>query len=81
MEIYTNGIGHITKMAAMLLYGKNPSKIFFSRTSGSIAMKRGMYYSGLRPIIVCSNYDPGLTLTYFRPNPDLVALAFVWEKV
>ena len=32
-------LGHMTKMAAMLIYGKNSSKILFSRTSGPIAMK------------------------------------------
>ena len=37
--IYTNGLGHMTKMAATPIYDKNPSKIFFSRTRGPIAMK------------------------------------------
>ena len=31
-KVYINGPGHMTKMAAMPIYGKNPSKIFFSRT-------------------------------------------------
>ena len=35
-------LGHMTKMAAMPIYGKNPSKIFFSRTSRGISMKLGM---------------------------------------
>ena len=35
-------IGHMTKMAAMTIYGKNPSKIFFSRTGGPISTKLGM---------------------------------------
>ena len=30
---------------------------------------------------ICSNYDPGLTLIYFTPRPNLVTKAFVWEKV
>ena len=30
---------------------------------------------------VCSNYDPGLTLTYFMALSNLVPYAFVWEKV
>ena len=38
-KIYTNRLGHMTKMAATPIYGKNPSKIFFSRTNGQIAMK------------------------------------------
>ena len=32
-------LGHMTKMAAMPIYGKNPSKIFFSRTGGPISTK------------------------------------------
>ena len=34
--------GHMTKMAAMPIYGKNPLKIFFPGTSGTISMKLGM---------------------------------------
>ena len=41
-EVYINGPGHMTKMAAMPIYGKNPSKIFFSRTGGPIFTKLGM---------------------------------------
>ena len=29
---------------------------------------------------VCSNDDPGLTLTYFTARSNLVPYAFVWEK-
>ena len=29
-KVYINGPGHMTKMAAMPIYGKTPSKIFFS---------------------------------------------------
>ena len=36
------GPGHMTKMAAMPIYGKNPSKIFFSGTAGPISTKLGM---------------------------------------
>ena len=35
-------LGHITKMAATPIYGKNPSKIFFSRTGRPISTKLGM---------------------------------------
>ena len=31
-KIYTNCIGHMPKMADMPIYGKNPLKIFSSRT-------------------------------------------------
>ena len=29
---------------------------------------------------VCSNDDPGLTLTYFMASSNLVPYAFVWEN-
>ena len=35
-------LSHVTKMAATPIYGKNPSKIFFSRTGGPIFTKLGM---------------------------------------
>ena len=35
-------LGDITKMAAMTIYGKNPSKILFSGTGGLISTKLGM---------------------------------------
>ena len=41
-KVYINGPGHMTKMAAMPIYGKNSSKIFFSRTGESIFTKLGM---------------------------------------
>ena len=41
-KVYINGPGHMTKMAAMPIYGKNPSKIFFSRTGRPIFTKLGM---------------------------------------
>ena len=41
-KVYINGPGHMTKMATTPIYGKNPSKIFFSRTGGPIFTKLGM---------------------------------------
>ena len=41
-KVYINGPGHMTKMAATPIYGKKPSKIFFSRTGGPIFTKLGM---------------------------------------
>ena len=69
--------GHMTKMVAMLIYGKkNPSKLF-SGTSGQISSKLGMQHLGLLPIIVCSNDYPGSTLTYFTARSNFVNLAFL----
>ena len=41
-KVYINGPGHMTKMAATPIYGKNPLKIFYSRTGGPIFTKLGM---------------------------------------
>ena len=71
----------MTKMADMPIYGKNPSKIFFSGTGGPISRKLGMKHWVLLSIIVCSNDDPGVTLTYFTARSILVTMAFLWEKV
>ena len=54
----------MTKVAATPIYGKNPSKIFFSRTIMPMTLKLGMLHLVLRLIIVCSNGKTGLTLTY-----------------
>ena len=40
--MFINNAGHKTKMAAMTIYGKNPSKNFFWGTTEPIAMKLGM---------------------------------------
>ena len=70
----------MTKMATMLIYGKNPSKIF-SGTCGPISTKLGMQHWGLLPIIVCSNDDHRLTLTYFAARSNFVTLAgFFFSK-
>ena len=71
----------MTKMAARPIYGKNPLEIFFSRTGRLISTKLGLLYQGLQPIIIYSNDDPGVTLTYFTARSNLVILAFLWEKV
>ena len=62
--MYINNPGHMTKMAAMPTYGKNPSK-FLSRTTGPISTKLGMKHLGLEYYNVFINYDFWMTLTYF----------------
>ena len=45
-------------------------------------MKLGsMKHRGHPPIIVCSNDDPRVTLTYFTARSKLVTWVFLWEKV
>ena len=58
----------MTKMAAMPIYGKNPSKIFFSRISGSISKKLGMKHRWLKYYNVYINPDPVMTLTFLRQD-------------
>ena len=45
--MYINNPGHMTKMAAMSIYGKNHSKIFFYGTGGPISTKLGMSHCRL----------------------------------
>ena len=49
----------------------NPSKIFYG-TGGPISTKLGMYHWGRQPIIICSNDDPGVTLTYFTARSNFI---------
>ena len=42
MKIYEHDAGHMIKMTATIIYGKNASKIFFSGTDGPILTKLGM---------------------------------------
>ena len=41
-KIYANCYGHMTKMADMPIYGKNPLKVFLSRTKGLMSLGLGM---------------------------------------
>ena len=63
--MYINNLGHMTKMAAMPIYGKKRSKIFFSRTGGSISTKLSMKHQWLKHSNVYINHDPVMTVTYF----------------
>ena len=45
-----------------------------------MTLKLGMRHRLLKYCQVCSNNDPGLTLTYFTAKSNLVPYAFVWEK-
>ena len=70
MKIHQHNAGHMTKMAAMTIYGKyfkNP----LPGTTGPILMKLCMKYQRPKPLIICTNYDPGLTLTYFTARSNL----------
>ena len=71
MKIHQHNAGHLTKMAAMPIYGKNTLKILFPGTTGPTLMKLCMKYQRPKPFIICANYDPGSTLTYFTARSNL----------
>ena len=82
-KVWSNGPGHMTKIAAMSIYGKTLKKIF-SGTKRAMILKLGMQHRklGMQHRVlgyykVCSNDDPGLTLTYFTARSNLVPYAFV----
>ena len=78
-KVYSNGTGHMTKMAAMPIYGKNLKKIFVSGTKRSVTLKLGMQHRVHECYQVCSNDDPGLTLIYFTAKSNFLPHAFVSE--
>ena len=75
MKVYINGLGHMTKMAAMPIYVKKTLKIFFSRTRIPMILKLGMYHWGLKLYKVYINDDPGLT------RSNWVTCMFEWGKL
>ena len=79
--MYINNPGHMTKMAAMSIFGKNPSNIFFSETNRLISMKLGVKHPWLKYYNVYINHDPVMTLTKFMARSTCVAHAFEWEKL
>ena len=66
-------------MTAMPINGKNSSKIFFSETSRPMTFEFGIKPQ-TQTYKVCSNDDPGLSLTYFTARSALLPYAFVWEN-
>ena len=80
INVYINNPGHMTKMAARPIYGKNLSKIF-SGTSGQISRKLGLKHRWLKyyNVHVYINHDPVMTLTQFMARSTWVANAFEWE--
>ena len=65
MKVCINGQGHMTKMAAMAINGKNPLKIFFPNTRRPMILKLGMKHQAMELFKVYINHDPGMKLTFF----------------
>ena len=80
-KVCSNVPGHMTKMSAMPIYGKNLKKIF-SGTKRPMTLKLGMQDWVLEYYQVCSNDYPELTLTltYLTARSNLVLYAFVGKR-
>ena len=68
-----NGAGHMTKMAAMPIYGKNLKQNLLLQNPKVDDLET--WYAALGTRVLS-----GLTLTYFTAKSNLVPYAFVWEK-
>ena len=55
-------------------------KMFLFGTRRPISMNFGMLHREPWPIIFCSHYDSGTTLTYFTAMSNFVTCAFIQEK-
>ena len=62
----------MTKMAAKPIYGKKTFNIDLLRNRPADFQETRYVASGTQDNIVCSNDDPGVTLTYFATRPNLV---------
>ena len=79
-KVCINGPGHMTKMAAIPIYGKKTFKNLLSRTGSPMILKLGIQHRALELYEVYINGGPGLTLTYFTAGSNLVVYVFEWEK-
>ena len=82
--MYINNLGHMTKMATMPIYGKNPSKIFFSDRliSRKLDFKETWCEASMvKYSNVYINHDPVMTLTKFMARSTWVAFAFELGKL
>ena len=69
MKIYTNE-SH-DQHGRLAHIWKKPYKIF-SRTNRSMTLNLSMWHCLCKFYQDCSNYDPGLTLTYFTPRSHML---------
>ena len=79
-NVCSNGQYHMTKMAAIPIYGKNLKISSSPEPEKTMTLKLGLQHPVLECYQVCSNNDHGLTLTCFTARADLVSYAFVWGK-
>ena len=81
-KVWSNGLGHMTKMATMPIYDKNLNKSSTLEPKGWWPWKLicSTEYSSTTKFVQVMTNDPGMTLTYFTARSNLVSYAFAWEK-
>ena len=65
VKICSNVPGHMTKMASRSIYEKTLKISLSSGTKSPMTLKLGKQHWVLKYFEICSNDDPGLTLTIF----------------
>ena len=78
-KIYAKYFGLMTKMTATPICGKNPLKVFFSRTRRPMTSGLRMLHWGCGAYQVCSNDEPKLTLTFLTLRSNLLPNAIKWD--
>ena len=78
-SLYKWSRSHMTNVATMPIYGKNLKKIFYW-TKRLMTLKVGMQHCVLKYYQICSNDDPGLTLTFLRPGQIWSPMLLYGEK-
>ena len=68
--MYINNPARMTMMAAMPIYGKNTSKIFFSGTDFNETWHEASMTQVLQCTNVYINHDPAMTLTYLMGKSE-----------
>ena len=69
-------------MAAMPIYGKNPSKIFLAGTGGPTDFNETWHETSMTQVLQCVYKSwPCDGMTYLTARSSLETLAFTWEKV
>ena len=79
MKVSTNGLCHMTKMAAMTIYDRNLENLLLWNKKAD-DLECWFVALGARVLPSLFNDDPGLTLTYFMEMSNLVPLCFFMRK-
>ena len=80
MKECSNVIDHMTNMAAMPRYGKNLKNLLLWNQKSN-DLRTGMQHRVFKYYQVCSNDDPGLTLTFLPPCKIWSIMLFYGNKL